>query len=74
MVDLHAQVELFAELPDGAVLRCSGEVRHLTYLEGYEYPTRLGLVLRPQGDTELAPIHRFIQTRRTDRSQSFRQS
>lgn len=73
MVELHAQVEIFAELPDGTVLRCPGEVRHLTYLEGYEYPTRLGVVLRAQTDTDLAPIHRFIQTRRTDRSQGFRQ-
>lgn len=73
MVDLHAPVEVFAELPDGAVLHCPGEVRHLTYLEGYDYPTRLGVVLKPQPDTNLAPIHRFIQTRRTDRSQGFRQ-
>lgn len=73
LVDLHAPVELFAELPDGAMLRCPGEVRHLTYLEGYDYPTRLGVVLKPLPDTDLAPVHRFIQTRRTDRSQGFRQ-
>ncbi|MFZ1375361.1 MAG: PilZ domain-containing protein [Geothrix sp.] len=74
MVDLHARVDIDAELPDGAVLRCPGEVLHLTYLEGQDYPTRLGVVLHPEPDTDLEPIHRFIQARRTDRSQSFRQS
>lgn len=73
LVELHAVVEIDAELPDGAVLRCPGEVRHLTFLEGQDYPTRLGVVLNPGPDTDLEPIHRFIQTRRTDRSQSFRQ-
>ncbi|MFN7959383.1 MAG: PilZ domain-containing protein [Holophagaceae bacterium] len=74
MVDLHAQVDIDAELPDGAVLRCPGEVLHLTYLEGQDYPMRLGVVLQPRPDTDLEPIHRFIQARRTDRSQSFRKA
>jgi hypothetical protein len=73
LVELHDVVDIDAELPDGAVLRCPGEVRHLTYLEGQDYPTRLGVVLNPGPDTDLEPIHRFIQTRRTDRSQGFRQ-
>jgi c-di-GMP-binding flagellar brake protein YcgR len=73
MVELHAAVEIDAELPDGALLHCPGEVRHLTYLEGQDYPTRLGVVLNPMARADLDPIHRFIQTRRTDRSQSFRQ-
>lgn len=70
MVDLHTRVDIDAELPDGALLHCPGEVRHLTYLEGQDYPTRLGIVLRPTADTDLEPMHRFIQTRRTDRSHS----
>lgn len=74
MMDLHTAVEIDAVLPDGAVLRCPGEVLHLTYLEGQPYPTRLGVVLHPGPDTNLDAIHRFIQARRTDRSQSFRQS
>jgi PilZ domain len=73
LVDLHAPVEIDAELPDGAILRCPGEVRHLTYLEGQDYPTRLGVVLHPAPGADLGPIHRFIQARRTDRSQGFRQ-
>ncbi|WLT30370.1 PilZ domain-containing protein [Geothrix sp. PMB-07] len=74
MVELHAMVDIDAELPDGSLLRCPAEVRHLTYIEGQTFPTRLGLVLRPGDTTDMAPIHRFIQTRRTDRSHSFRQN
>ena len=74
MVDLHTQVDIDAELPGGALLHCPGEVRHLTYLEGQDYPTRLGIVLHPGPDTDLEPMHRFIQARRTDRSHRFRQS
>ena len=73
-MELHAVVDIDAKLPDGTVLCCPGEVRHLTYLEGQDYPTRLGVVLVPLPDTDLEPIHRFIQARRTDRSQSFRRS
>ena len=68
MVDLHTQVQIDADLPNGAVLKCPGEVRHLTYLEGQAYPTRLGVVLRPGPETDLEPMLRFIQARRTDRS------
>ncbi|WP_257304766.1 PilZ domain-containing protein [Geothrix campi] len=73
IVDLHTPVEIDAKLPDGSVLHCPGEVRHLAYLEGQDYPTRLGVVLLPGPDMDLEPIHRFIQARRTDRSQGFRQ-
>jgi hypothetical protein len=72
MVDLHTTVEIDAELPDGTPLRCPAEVLHLTYLEGQEFPTRLGLVLTPEPGTDLEPIHRFIQARRTDRSHTSR--
>ncbi|MBP1770939.1 MAG: hypothetical protein H6P99_102 [Holophagaceae bacterium] len=72
MVELHSQVQIDADLPDGSVLHCPGEVRHLTYLEGQDYPMRLGVVLNPRPDTDLESIHRFIQARRTDRSQNFR--
>ena len=74
MVDLHASVEIDAELPDGTLLRCPAEVRHLTYLEGQDFPTRLGLVLTPGPGTDLESVHRFIQVRRTDRSQSLRRT
>jgi c-di-GMP-binding flagellar brake protein YcgR len=74
LVDLHASVEIDAQLPGGISLRCPAEVRHLTFLEGQDFPTRLGLVLTPAPGTDLEPIHRFIQARRTDRSQSLRKS
>jgi hypothetical protein len=68
LVELHAAVQIDAELPGDIRLSCPGEVRHLTYLEGQPYPTRLGVVLHPLPGTDLEPIHRFIQARRTDRS------
>jgi len=74
IIELHTRVDIDAELPDGSLLRCPGEVRHLTFIDGQAYPTRLGLVLRPDDTTDLEPIHRFIQTRRTDRSHTFRQN
>lgn len=73
LVDLHASVTIDAELPDGSILRCPGEVRHLTYIEGHAHPTRLGVILQPGPGQDLDSIHRFIQARRTDRSQGFRQ-
>jgi hypothetical protein len=73
MVDLHASLEIDATLPGGIPLHCPGEVRHLTVLEGQDYPTRLGVVLQPKAEADLDPMRRFIQARRTDRSQSFRQ-
>jgi len=74
MVELHASVGIDAELPDGTPLHCPAEVRHLTYLEGQDYPMRLGLVLTPGPETDVESVHRFIQVRRTDRSQSFRRN
>jgi hypothetical protein len=74
MVDLHTTVDIDAELPDGTVLHCPAEVRHLNFLEGQDHPTRLGLVLTPGPGTDMEPIHRFIQARRTDRSHTFRKS
>jgi hypothetical protein len=68
LVELHAVVQIEADLPGDIRLSCPGEVRHLTYLEGQPYPTRLGVVLTPLPATDLEPIHRFIQARRTDRS------
>ena len=73
MVELHAHLELEAMLPGGIPLHCPGEVCHLTVLEGAEYPTRLGVVLHPRAEADLEPMRRFIQARRMDRSQSFRQ-
>lgn len=67
-VDLHERVEIAATLPDGGSLCCPAEVRHLTYLEGQPFPTRLGVVLTPEPGCDLEPVHRFIQARRTDRS------
>lgn len=74
MVDLHAPLVLDVLLPGGISLSCPGEVRHLTVLEGQAFPTRLGIVLRPDSASDLDAVRRFIQARRTDLSQMFRQS
>ncbi len=73
LVDLRAPLEIDATLPGGIPLHCPGEVCHLTVLEGQDYPTRLGVVLQPRAEADLEPMRRFIQARRTDRSQTFRQ-
>lgn len=73
LVDLHATLEIEATLPGGIPLHCPAEVRHLTVLEGQDYPTRLGVVLHPRAEADLEPMRRFIQARRTDRSQTLRQ-
>lgn len=73
MVDLHTPIEIHATLPGGIPLHCAGEVRHLTILEGQDHPTRLGVVLQPAAEGDLEPMRRFIQARRMDRSQRFRQ-
>ncbi len=72
LVDLHARLEIDATLPGNIRLQCPAEVRHLTVLDGQEYPTRLGVVLHPRAESDLEPMRRFIQDRRTDRSQSLR--
>jgi hypothetical protein len=74
IVELHTTVQIDAEFPDGTALHCPAEVRHLNFLEGQDHPTRLGLVLTPAPGTDMEPIHRFIQARRTDRSHTFRKS
>jgi PilZ domain len=73
LLDLHADVEIDTDLPGGTHLHCPGEVRHLTYLEGDAHPTRLGVVLHPRMEADLEPLRRFIQIRRTDRSEQLRQ-
>jgi hypothetical protein len=71
-VDLHAQVEVETELPGGIKLRTTGNVRHLEWLDEDALPTRLGLVLGCMTDQTREALRRFIQARRTDRSENMR--
>lgn len=73
MVDLHAQVEVETELPGGVLLRTTGNVRHLEWLDEDAVPTRLGLVLGCMTEGTREALRRFIQARRTDRSDKLRQ-
>lgn len=72
LVDLHAQVEVETELPGGIQLRTTGNVRHLEWLDEDPIPTRLGLVLGCMTDQTREALRRFIQARRTDRSEKLR--
>jgi len=72
MVDLHAQVEVETELPGGIKLRTTGNVRHLEWLDEDPVPTRLGLVLGCMTEQTREALRRFIQARRTDRSEKLR--
>ncbi|MDP2876521.1 MAG: PilZ domain-containing protein [Holophaga sp.] len=72
MVDLHAQVEVETELPGGLRIRTTGNVRHLEWLDDDPAPTRLGIVLGCMTDQAREALRRFIQARRTDRSEHLR--
>lgn len=72
MVDLHTQVEVETELPGGLRIRTTGNVRHLEWLDNDPVPTRLGLVLGCMTDSTREALRRFIQARRTDRSDKLR--
>jgi c-di-GMP-binding flagellar brake protein YcgR len=72
MVDLHAQVEVETELPGGIRIRTTGNVRHLEWLDEDPVPTRLGLVLGCMTEQTREALRRFIQARRTDRSENLR--
>jgi len=72
LLDLHAQVEVETELPGGIKVRTTGNVRHLEWLDEDPLPTRLGLVLGCMTDQTRESLRRFIQARRTDRSENMR--
>lgn len=72
LVDLHSQVEVETELPGGIRIRTTGNVRHLEWLDEDPVPTRLGLVLGCMTDQSREALRRFIQARRTDRSENLR--
>lgn len=73
MLDLHSEVALETRLPGGLAIKATGEVRHLEWLEGDRLPTRLGLVLGAMEEDHREALRRFIQARRTVRSEALRQ-
>jgi hypothetical protein len=72
LLDLHAQVEVETDLPGGVSLRATGEVRHLEWLDDDPMPTRIGLVLGQMSEGDREALRRFIQARRTVRSEALR--
>ena len=63
-----------AELPGVGKLELVGEVRYVTILEGNDLPVRAGMRLGGMPPEVLEQLRRFVQNRRTDRSENFRQS
>lgn len=70
---LRQKVEVQTTLPGGALFSCHGEIRHLMHMEGDPLPTRAGVVFWGQPGEGQDALRRFIQDRRTDRSQSLRE-
>ncbi|MBL0312524.1 MAG: PilZ domain-containing protein [Holophagaceae bacterium] len=70
---LRQKVQVQTTLPGGALFSCHGEIRHLMHMEGDPLPTRAGVVFWGQPGEGQEDLRRFIQDRRTDRSQSLRE-
>lgn len=69
---LRQKVQVLTTLPGGAPFSCHGEIRHLMHMEGDPFPTRAGVVFWGLPGEGQEDLRRFIQDRRTDRSQSLR--
>jgi hypothetical protein len=70
---LRQKVQVKTTLPGGTLFSCWGEIRHLMHMEGDPFPTRAGVVFWGQPGEGQDALRRFIQGRRTDRSQSLRE-
>jgi len=69
---LRQKIQVQTTLPGGALFSCHGEIRHLMHMEGDPLPTRAGVVFWGLPGEGQEALRRFIQDRRTDRSQSLR--
>jgi hypothetical protein len=65
-------LDVEAALPGVGAVHLPGEVRFITLLEGNEMPLRVGVLLGKVSTDDLECLRRFVQNRRTDRSESFR--
>ena len=69
---LRQRVVVETTLPNGAFFSTHGEIRHLMHMEGDVLPTRAGVVFWGLPGEGQEALRRFIQDRRTDRSESLR--
>ncbi len=69
---LRQRVVVETTLPNGAFFSTHGEIRHLMHMEGDTLPTRVGVVFWGLPGEGHEALRRFIQDRRTDRSESLR--
>jgi hypothetical protein len=70
----HAMVEVEVLLPGDHPLKIQGEVRHAELLDNDPLPTRIGLVFGEITPQSREVLHRFVQARRTDRSEVMRKT
>lgn len=73
-LDLHSTARIETLLPGGIPFRSMGEVRHLERLQDESLPMRVGLVLVDIETPAREALNRFLQARRTDRSENMRQA
>ncbi len=66
-------LDVEAELPGIGTIHLAGEVRYCTVLEDNALPVRAGMLLGTVAPEVLEQLLRFVQNRRTDRSEHFRQ-
>lgn len=71
---LRQKVVVETTLPGGAFFSTHGEIRHLMHMDGDPLPTRAGVVFWGLPGEGQEALRRFIQDRRTDRSESLRVS
>lgn len=67
------ELDVEVELPGVGAVHLAGEVRYVTLLADNELPVRAGLLFRGLSADGLEQLRGFIQIRRTDRSEGFRQ-
>jgi c-di-GMP-binding flagellar brake protein YcgR len=71
-IEMCSQVEVRTELPGDLSINLTGEVRHVEAVYGEAFSTRLGMVVGSLTNENRELLRRFIQARRTVRSQMLR--
>lgn len=71
-LSLRQKVQVETTLPGGAFFSSHGEIRHLMHMEEDTLPTRAGIVFYGLPGEGQDALRRFIQDRRTDRSERLR--
>lgn len=73
-IQVGTLLDVGTDLPGIGRVVFRGETRYVTSVEDGEFPLRAGMLLEGLAPEVLESVRRFIQNRRTDRSEHFRQS